>query len=89
MLAQTKFDPDMDYDDLGEVFSLASGFKVWCERHGNTVNIMTDGDKDEVSQRIMDKASTIIDKMLEDAVMEMVAFEMSGMRQWEKNARLN
>lgn len=85
ILAKMKFDPELDYDDIGEVFSRASGNRVWCERSGNTVGVYTDGNKDEVIQRIMDKASAII----EDIILEAIAFDLSGMGQWERKARLN
>ena len=85
-LARTKFDPDIDWNDVGETFSLASGSKVWAERDGAYINILTDGDPKKVIDLLVKKAAELI---VDESLFEAVAWIMSDMEKWERNARLN
>jgi len=83
---RTKFDVAIDYDEIARMFSKASGSKVWCEREGEYINVLTDGNPKEVLSRISDK---VAGEFAEKIFDEIFAFELGGLRQWERNARLN
>ena len=86
ILAKTKYDSSVDWQDVCDTFTQASGSRVWCERNGKYMNILTDGDPEAVMEILIERAAEII---VDDALIQALTWELSGMVKWERNARLN